>query len=190
MRIGILGGTFDPVHNGHIALAKGALKKLRLDKVIFIPAYIPPHKIKAKISSSRLRLGMLAAAVKSNSRFCISEYEINRKNLSFTVLTLRALRKRFKKAEIFFITGADSLTQLGSWKDAKSILRLAVFVVSKRPGYKFSARRAKGMVMLNVKTADISSTNIRSRVRKGLSIKGMVSPAVGKYISKNKLYRD
>ena len=117
MRIGILGGTFDPVHNGHIYLAKKVCQRLKLSKIIFIPAYIPPHKKGTKVTQARHRHNMLKLAIRGNKIFKISDMEIKRKGRSYSVQTLRQLRKRYgQKAEIFFITGSDSLQELDKWK--------------------------------------------------------------------------
>src|SRR3990167_5256627 len=137
MRVGILGGTFNPIHNGHLKLAREARRRLRLDRVIFIPANIPSHKPAKGLLPAVERYKMARLAIAGAPYFGISDYEIKAGGMSYSVRTLGALRRRLgKKAKIFFITGSDSLPQLGAWKDLKNITRLADFIVASRPGYK------------------------------------------------------
>lgn len=188
MRIGILGGTFNPVHNGHIKLAAGAMRKLRLDSVIFVPAKIPPHKIIHDILPAKERYKMTSLAIKGLPRFKISDYEIKSRGTSYLVRTLKVFRKRFgKKAQIFFITGSDSLAQLKTWKHFDRIMELANFVVAKRPGYRIKA--VKGVITISMPVVDISSSDIRQRIKKGLSVKKLIPGRVLKYINKKGFYR-
>lgn len=188
MRIGILGGTFDPVHNGHLHLAKKVFQKLSLDKVIFIPTYIPPHKKGIKVTPARHRYNMLKLALKGHKNFSISDMEIKRKGRSYSVETLRRLRKKYgQKAELFFITGSDSLKELDKWKRLKEILSLCKFVVAKRPG--FSIKKApKSFVFLKINAKDISARGIRKKIRSGKSINNLIPGAVKRYVYKYKLY--
>ena len=188
MRIGILGGTFDPVHNGHIYLAEKACAKLRLDKIIFIPSYLPPHKKSVKVTSARHRFNMLKLAISGNKKFRISGMEIKRKGRSYSVETLRRLRKRYgAAAELFFITGSDSLKELDKWKNLNEILRLCKFVVVGRPGFK-AKRIPAGFIYLKINAKDISATNIRNRIKTGRSLAGIVPQKTADYIYRNKLY--
>lgn len=187
MRIGILGGTFDPVHEGHIYLAKKVCQKLALDKVLFIPTYLPPHKKGIKVTPAKHRYNMLKLAVSGNKKFKISDMEIKRKGRSYSVETLRRLRKKYgKKAELFFITGSDSLKELGKWKNLPEILRLCKFVIVERPGFKIN-RKLDGFILLRINAKNISSSNIRSQI-KSKSVKSLIPAKVKAYISRYKLY--
>lgn len=188
MRIGILGGTFNPVHNGHLYIAKQALKKIRLSKVIFIPCYMPPHKrILGKVTV-RDRLRMLRLAIAKERRFSVSLHEIHKRGTSYSVDTLRHMRKRFgKKADIFFIIGADSQADLSKWKNISGILSIARFVVAPRKGLKMG-RAAIPATYLKIACCDASSSRIRALAGKGKPVGHLVPQAVNAYIRSNKLY--
>ena len=188
MRIGILGGTFDPVHNGHMYLAEKISKKLALDKLIFIPTYIPPHKKGAKVTQARHRYNMLKLAVTGNKIFKLSGMEIKRKGRSYSVETLRRLKRRYgRKAEFFFVTGSDSLRELDRWKNLEEILKLCKFVVVERPGFEAKGS-SKDLIYLKVTAKDISATEIRKRIKTGRHLSGLMPRAVERYIQRNKLY--
>ena len=188
MRIGILGGTFDPVHEGHIYLAKKSCAKLRLDKIIFIPSYLPPHKIGVKVTSPRHRFNMLKLAIKGNKKFRISDMEIKRRGRSYSVETLRCLRKKYgQKAKLFFITGSDSLKELDKWKNLPEILRLCRFVVVERPGFKIK-NPPKGFSALKINAKNISATNIRNRIKANKPLGQLMSGLVEAYIYRHGLY--
>jgi len=188
VRIGILGGTFDPVHNGHIYLAEKVYRKLSLNKLIFIPAYIPPHKKGAKVTPARHRYNMLKLALADNKRLKVSDMEIKRKGKSYSVETLRRLRKRYgAEAEIFFIAGSDSLAELDKWKNLEEIFKLCRFAVIERPGFKFGKPR-RDFIRLKINARDISATEIRNKAKKGKSLAGFTPQKVIKYIHRNKLY--
>jgi nicotinate-nucleotide adenylyltransferase len=187
-RIGILGGTFDPIHNGHLYLARKVLAKLRLDKVLFIPTYLPPHKTDIEISPAKHRYNMVKLAIKNNKKLGISDIEIRRKGRSYSVHTLRQLRKKYGEgAEIFFITGSDSLKELEKWKDLEEILGLCKFVVVERPGF-FIKRACRKFIILRINAKNISSTDIRTKVKTGLSVNRLVPSTVAMYIEKHSLY--
>jgi len=189
MRIGLLGGTFDPIHSGHLYLARKVLKKLSLDKIIFIPTHLPPHKIDVKITPARHRYNMLRLAIAGNKRFKASDIEIKRRGRSYSVETLRQVRKRYgDSTEIFFITGSDSLQELDKWKDLRGILRLCSFVVVKRPSFPIKSL-SPTFIALRIDAKDISSTGIRNRVREGSAINKMVPKKVRDYIKRHKLYQ-
>ncbi len=188
MKIGILGGTFDPVHNGHIYLAKKVCAKLRLDKIIFIPSYLPPHKKGAKVTSARHRFNMLKLAIQANKQFKISDMEIRRKGRSYSVETLRRLRKKYgAKAELFFIVGSDSLKELNKWKNLKEILTLCRFVVVERPGFKVS-KPPKGFIFLKIGAKDISATDIRGKIKSDRPLNSFLPDSVKRYVYRYKLY--
>ena len=189
MRIGIIGGTFDPVHLGHLYLAKKVLRKLSLEKIIFIPAYISPHKKNIKATAAIHRYRMLKLAIIDRQGFVSSGIELRRKGRSYSVETLRQIRKRYGfSATIFFITGSDSLKDIDKWRSLKEILRLSKFVIAKRPS--FAIKHApQEFIVLDIGAKDISSSRIRDRVKKGLSIDTMVPEKVRDYIHAHRLYR-
>ena len=188
MRIGILGGTFDPVHNGHIYLAKKVCQELKLSKIIFIPTYIPPHKKGIKVTQAGHRYNMLKLAISGNKKFKISDMEIKRKGRSYSVETLRRLRRRYgARAEFFFITGSDSLKELDRWKNLPEILRLSRFVVVQRPGFK--AKNHPGdFIYLKINAKNISSTDIRNRIKAGKPLNCLAPGSVEAYINEYNLY--
>ena len=188
MRIGVLGGTFDPIHNGHLYLAREAQKRLCLGKVIFIPAYLPPHKKGVKVTHARHRYGMVKLAIKGAGGFRVSDVEIKRKGRSYSIQTLKQLRKLYgARTEIFFITGSDSLKEINIWKDLRGILGLCKFVVVERPNFSIVNPR-RSFIVLRIDAKDISATDIRKRIRSGQSIKKLVPAKVKAYIKRNHLY--
>lgn len=189
MRIGILGGTFNPVHLAHLILAECALKALKLDKVFFVPANIQALKVRAKLASGPERLNMLKLAIRGKEKFAVSDVEISRGGKSYTIDTLRFYRKKFKqRLQLFFIAGSDSLKDLNKWKDLGKILKLAKFVVAKRPEFSLG-ELSKKITYINMPEIDISSSDIRKRIKAGKSIKYLVDGEVLEYIKKKKLYR-
>jgi len=187
-RIGILGGTFDPVHNGHLYLAKKACERLDLSKVIFIPTYMPPHKKGIKVTLAKHRYNMLKLAIKNNKKFKLSGIEIKRRGKSYSIDTLRELWKKYgARQEIFFITGSDSLREINKWRNLKEILALSRFVIVERPGFKIGSM-PEGFIKLRINAKDISSTEIRKCIQKRRSIQGIIPREVKDYISMHKLY--
>jgi nicotinate-nucleotide adenylyltransferase len=188
MRIGILGGTFNPVHNGHLYIAGQALKKLGLNKVIFIPTYITPYKKISGNAHPSDRLRMLRLAIRGKRHFSVSEYEIRQKGTSYSIKTARFLRRKFgKKAEFFFLIGADSLRELGSWRDIGKLLGLLRFVAVSRPGFAIKAGYA-GIARLRLKGRNVSSSGIRKLVKRSKPIRRFVPSRVCRYIADKGLY--
>jgi nicotinate-nucleotide adenylyltransferase len=187
MKIGILGGTFNPIHFGHLHLAERVREKLSLDKVIFIPANIPPHKDNTDIAAPKNRLKMIKLAILDNPCFLVSDIEIKREGVSYTIDTLKILRKKFKNAELFFIIGSDEVRGLNSWKDIENIKEIVQFVVAKRPGY--SLNNLNDFIQIEIEEMDISGYQIRKRIREDKSIRYLVPEKVRRYILKRKLYR-
>ena len=190
MRIGILGGTFDPIHKGHLALAHAALKQLRLDRVFFVPAYRHPLRQKESFvsASPKARLQMVKLAVRGNPKFKVSDCELKRKGVSYTVDTLRFFRRRYPKPhELFFVTGGDWGKRLDQWKDIRIIFSLAHFVVAKRPGFDIR-KLPEGIQALDFRPLKISSTQIRRQLLKGKSLEPFIPKIVVHYIKKHKLY--
>lgn len=189
-RIGILGGTFNPVHLGHLNLAHDAVKKLKLDKVFFVPTYIPPHKKITDHINPRDRVAMVRAAIKGKRLYALSRFEITKREKSYSIITIRHFRKRFgPRAELFFIIGSDSLDGISQWKDIGNALKFAEFVVCNRPGY--SMRRCpKGIRKITIKESDVSSSKIRNLIKKNKSIKTLVPQGVYEYIKCKGMYRN
>jgi nicotinate-nucleotide adenylyltransferase len=191
-KIGILGGTFDPIHLGHLVLAEQVKEKLKLDQVIFIPCFRSPHKTRQKLSPAKDRLRMLQLALEGNSSFSVSDIELKRKGLSYTVDTLKELKDLYPNSQIYFLTGSDVPSELGAWKDPEQIYRLAKVVIATRPGFdKLDPRNqfAEKSIVVPITGIDVSSSEIRRRVKKGKSIKYLVSSRVEDFIRRKKLYR-
>ena len=188
MRIGILGGSFNPPHIGHLILAEKVRQKLKLDKVIFVPAYIPPLKKEKDLLGAEDRLHMVELAVRDNSYFEVSRLEIERGGVSYTVDTLKAFKEILgKDAELFFIAGSDVITNLNRWKKIDEILRLAKFVIVIRKGFKTTSL-PKAVEKIEMETIDVSSSQIREHVRRGESVRYLVPEAVRKLILKKNFY--
>ncbi len=188
LRIGILGGTFNPVHLGHLRLAEEAQEKLKLDRVIFIPAKIPPHKERKGIAGARDRFRMTVLATQDHDKLFVSAIELDRPGKSYSIDTLRQLRKKYPAARLFFLIGSDSVPELPAWKNIDRLLELAQFMAAGRPG--FTIRKLPSRIgRLAGTKLDISSTGIRELRKKGKSIRYLVPEAVRKYIVRKKLYR-
>lgn len=188
MRIGILGGTFDPIHQGHLTLAKAAQTQYNLDKVIFIPAFIPPHKQdRADITPAPHRYRMTEMAVSDELGFEVSDIEFNRPEISYTVDTLRNLRKYYPTDEFFLIMGADSLAGIASWKEPKEIFERAQVLTAKRKGS--DAFQMDNICWIDMPDCPAASSDIRENLKLGKFIDRNVLPEkVERYIRKMKLY--
>ncbi|OGW92683.1 MAG: nicotinate (nicotinamide) nucleotide adenylyltransferase [Omnitrophica bacterium RIFCSPLOWO2_12_FULL_45_13] len=189
MRIGILGGTFNPIHIGHLILAEEARFKLRLDKLILVPAFMPPHKNTRDVIDAKDRLEMVRLAIEDNPAFEISTYEVDSKKKSYSIDTLKEFRKIYgDDAQLCFITGSDSLKDLFSWKNINDIFKISKFIVANRPGYplKDIPKEADTVVITPI---EVSSEDIRKRLKEGRSIRYLVSEKVRKYILEHNLYR-
>jgi nicotinate-nucleotide adenylyltransferase len=198
MKLGVLGGTFDPIHNGHLAIAGEALNKLSLDKVLFVPARQQPLKDRDDITPVENRLRMISLAIKDFPQFALSTVETDRKGPDYTVDTLRILKQQYSDAELYFILGWDSLEELPRWKQPEQIIKLCRIVALtrstvSRPEIKKLDSEIPGLsqrlVMLDMAPVDISSSDIRHGLRRGLSIQGMVPQGVEDYIIKQGLYK-
>jgi nicotinate-nucleotide adenylyltransferase len=186
-----MGGTFDPVHHGHLVAASEVQSLLGLDEVVFVPTGRPWQKDGREVSSPEHRYLMTVIATASNPGFTVSRVDIDRDGPTFTVDTLRDLRAARPGAELFFITGADALAQILSWKDADALWDLAHFVGVTRPGYRLSESGLPrdGVTLREVPAMAISSTDCRARVRDGKPVWYLVPDGVVQYISKYHLYR-
>jgi nicotinate-nucleotide adenylyltransferase len=191
-RIGIMGGTFDPVHHGHLVAASEVQARFDLDEVIFVPTGQPWQKAHREVSEAEDRYLMTVIATASNPRFSVSRVDIERGGVTYTIDTLRDLRTAHPDAELFFITGADALEQIVSWRQAEELFSLAHFVGVTRPGYRLDdAHLPNGSVsLIDVPAMAISSTACRERVASGLPVWYLVPDGVVQYISKRDLYRN
>lgn len=199
-RIGVLGGTFNPVHNGHLILAQNALETLDLTRVLFIPCSMPPHKTSAGLLSAEHRQAMLTAAIEDDYRFELCDVEIRRGGVSYAVDTMSELCAGSPSASFYFIIGADALLELHMWKNIYRLLELCTFVTVPRPGVDVCSlepgslgldppwpeRLLQGII--KGRRIDISSSDIRYRVAEGMSIRYIVPRAVEMYIAEHGLY--
>lgn len=195
-KIGIMGGTFDPIHNGHLLAADEAHAALGLSEVIFVPTGQPPHKAKQKVTSAEERYIMAELATANCPYFTVSRVEIDRKGESYTIDTLRTLRTmpEYRGVQFYFITGLDAVLDIVSWKNPDEIMQMCSFVAVSRYGYthkrmeELPRELRDRIIPLEIPLLAISSTELRERIRTGRSIKFMVPPAVEQFIMKKSLY--
>ena len=214
-RIGLFGGTYNPIHSGHLKAAEIVQHRFFLDEVLFIPSYIPPHKEYRGIAEPRHRLKMVELAVRPFPRFVPSSLEIDAQERSYSIITLGKVRKLYPGSQIFFILGIDAFLEIDTWKEYQRVLEQCFFVVISRPGFHLGdARNVLGgeiekkmflvpeteainhdmlniyrIFLLPIDALSIASTEIRKRVMMGESIKSMVPEEVEVYIKENKLYQ-
>lgn len=200
-RIGLFGGTFDPPHLGHLALAEWARDRLGLDRVVFMPAGVPPHKRGRALTGAAHRVAMARLAVGGHRAFAVSTLEARRRGPSFTVDTLRALEAAHPGARLYLLMGADSLDDFASWHEPGAIAKLATLVVAARPGAgEPDAGRPRGrrravrgvparIIRLRNPGIELSSSALRARARAGRSLRYLVPDAVAAYIARHRLYR-
>ncbi len=196
MRLGLLGGTFDPVHLSHLILAEWARDELRLDKVIWIPGGRPPHKAGMPITVAEHRLAMVRLATADHRDFEVSTYELEQPGPNYTLHTVQHFRDRHPDDELTFLIGADSLHDLPTWHRPEEILQLCRMAAISRPGYDFTGLEAalpaawlERIDRLTAPTPALSSTEIRERVRRGRSLRYLVPDPVVEYIRERSLYR-
>jgi nicotinate-nucleotide adenylyltransferase len=190
-RVGIMGGTFDPIHHGHLGAASEAAAQFGLDEVVFVPTGAPWQKLDRAVSPAEHRYLMTVIATASNPRFWVSRVDIDRAGPTYTIDTIRDVAQQRPGAELYFITGADALAQILSWKDAEEALRLARFIGVTRPGYELSDAHlpVDSVTLVDVPAMAISSSDCRARVRSGHPIWYLVPDGVVQYITKHGLYR-
>lgn len=188
-RIGVMGGTFDPIHNGHLVAASEVAEKFDLDLVIFVPSGNPWHKRASASAEDRYLMSVIATA--ANPMFAVSRVDIDRDGTTYTIDTLSELHKQYPEAKLFFITGADALADLSSWKDTAHLMELAHFVGVSRPGHTLAISEFSpdDVSLLEIPALAISSTDCRKRVSEGMPIWYLVPDGVVQYIAKNNLYR-
>lgn len=198
--IGVLGGSFDPIHNGHKTLGCAAVEEVALDKLIVMPTHIQPFKLNKKVAQDKHRLAMAALAFDGCDKAEISDYEIKKGDVSYSYETMSHFREMYPDDELFFIMGADSFINVEKWYKGEELLSEFGFIVSSRPGYpeKVLESRIKfykedygtKIIRLRTKMPDISSTEIRETALEGDSISHLVPPKVEQYINENDLYED
>ncbi|MGQ9471201.1 MAG: nicotinate-nucleotide adenylyltransferase [Candidatus Aminicenantales bacterium] len=215
-RLGLFGGTFNPIHNGHLKVASEVSGFFSLDRVLFIPSRLPPHKPAWEVVSGEDRLRMVELAIKGYPQFEASSIEVERPGPSYSILTIKKIKQEYLVAEIFFLLGIDAFLEIKTWKDYDQVLRSCSFIVVSRPGFTLNQATAilgdewKDRVIEVKKTSsihqpskagiliflfpmaslDISSSEIRRRLHEQEPVSGMLPEAVEKYIHQNKLYRD
>lgn len=203
--IAIFGGTFNPIHYGHLIVAEEIRSKYNLDKVVFVPCHLPPHKDPTDLVDAQKRLIMVHLAVVGNPCFEVSNFEIERGGRSYSIDTVRHFSKIYgEETQLYFIVGADVLMELSTWKNIDHLLKLSKFIAVPRPGYDtgkifdykilgFSTRvldsdLMENIIVENVSTSDVSSTDVRQKVREWKSIKYLVPENVEQFIHNQKLY--
>ena len=192
-RIGVMGGTFDPIHHGHLVAASEVQAWFDLDEVIFVPTGQPWQKSEREVSAAEDRYLMTVVATASNPRFSVSRADIDRGGPTYTVDTLRYLARAYPKADLYFITGGDALAQILSWRDADELFELAHFVGCTRPGHQITELTLEGLprervTIVEIPALAISSTECRNRVRAGEPVWYLVPDGVVQYIAKRSLY--
>jgi nicotinate-nucleotide adenylyltransferase len=213
-RIGLFGGTFDPIHCGHVKAAESVQQIFAFDRILFIPSYIPPHKESVDVASAEHRLKMVELALSSFDRFSPSSIEIDARGTSYSIVTLNRIKEMFPQTDIYFLLGIDAFLEIETWKDYEDVLEQCSFIVMSRPGYSLDDARGvltdkynqsmvevRGPVqkedagfffhkiyLLRIHTLDISSSEVRRRVGKNQSIEGLVPEIVENYIKERRLY--
>jgi nicotinate-nucleotide adenylyltransferase len=214
-RIGLFGGTFNPIHSGHIRAADIVQTKFEFDKILFVPSYIPPHKDSAEVASPYHRLKMIELAVSSFPRFVPSSIEIDAQEMSYSIITLNKIKEINPRSQIFFILGIDAFVEIETWKEYESVLEKCFFIVISRPGYQLGeAKKILGVqyeklicdvsssndvdqeilsdhriLLFSIDALGIASTDVRARIRNNTSIKGLVPDNVLSYIKEHNLYK-
>jgi nicotinate-nucleotide adenylyltransferase len=214
-RIGLYGGTFNPVHRGHLRAAEDVRTAFRLDTVLFIPSYIPPHKESAGIASAADRFRMVELACRGHEGFVASPVEVEARETSYSILTLAKIKELNPGAWVFFIVGADAFLEIGTWRESERVLAECLFIVTGRPGFELESTAEVlngrlrervcrvpeggtadesqfsrfGIFLLPIKALDISSTDIRGRAQRGESLEGLVPGPVAAYIREHQLYK-
>ena len=191
-RVGIFGGTFDPVHCGHLIAAEEIREKLGLDRIVFVTSANPPHKKGRRLAPARHRHEMVKLAIKVNRRFEFSDAEMKRRGYSYTIDTVAHFKHMLgESATIYFVVGSDAVEDLSKWKEIDKLLAMCAFVVLRRPGFfpRIGGKLRKKVAVVRIHGIDISSTEIKKKIAGGKSIKHLVPYQVERYIYDKKLYR-
>lgn len=191
MKIGILGGTFNPPHIGHLIVAESVRDQLKLDKVLFVPSYIPPHKLFSQVALPKQRLEMVELAIEKNRNFSASDIEIAREGKSFTIDTINSLTNLHPASQLYLVIGMDNLMDFSDWKSPNEIVSKVELIVMNRPGYDSDIKNEfkRFATFIKVPNIDISSSDIRRRIKLGRSIRYLVTYEVEQYILKKALYK-
>ncbi|CRZ34398.1 nicotinate-nucleotide adenylyltransferase [Herbinix hemicellulosilytica] len=197
-KVGIMGGTFNPIHNGHLFLAEHAYDQAKLDYILFMPTMNPPHKADIDVLSAEHRLNMVKLAIKDNPNFVLSDIELNRPGITYTSDTLKILKEKEPDTEFYFIVGADSLMMMTQWKDPQTVFNLSILVAGGRENYSLEQLRKQAnylektyngkIILLDMPYIGISSELIRERIAKNKSVRYYVPDEVLDYIKRHNLY--
>lgn len=200
MKVGILGGTFNPIHNGHLIIAEYIRETLNFEKIIFIPTGIPPHKKRGEVLEGEIRGEMVSLAIESNPKFQLCNIEIEKRDICYTIDTINTLKEKNSQIDFHMIIGGDSLLSLHTWKGFKELISEINIVVADRYGacgepvvseiHRLNKETKKKIISINTPIIDISSTEIRDKSKQGKSIKYLVPEKVENYILKEGLYID
>ena len=191
MKLGILGGTFNPPHIGHLIVAESVRDQLKLDKILFVPSYSPPHKLYSQVALPTQRYEMVEIALEKNRNFSASDIEIAREGKSYTIDTINSLISIYPGSQLYLIIGLDNLMDFSDWKSPNDIISKVELVVTNRPGYNVEVKNEfkRYATIVKVPSIDISSSDIRRRVKMGRSIRYLVPFEIEQYIFKKGLYK-
>lgn len=191
MKIGILGGTFNPPHIGHLIVAESIRDQLKMDKILFVPSYIPPHKLFSQVALPKQRLEMVELAIEKNRNFSASDIEIAREGKSYTIDTINSLINLHPASQFYLVIGMDNLMDFADWKSPNEIVSKVELIVMNRPGYDADVKSEfkRFATFIKVPNIDISSSDIRRRIKLGRSIRYLVPFEVEQYIVKKGLYK-
>lgn len=186
-----MGGSFNPIHNAHMVAADEAVSQFGLDEIVFVPCGVPPHKPTVELAPAEDRYLMTVIAVRDCPAYSVSRFEVDGPEPAFTIDTMRHFKKERPDAELFFITGADSIEELDTWREPERIFEIGTLIAATRPGYTVEKAPAvaKPVVWMEIPPIEISATDIRERIRKGLPVRHFMPPGVLEYICKQGLYK-
>ena len=202
MKIGIFGGTFNPIHSGHLIIAQEIFNRKNLDKIIFVPNAMPPHKNSSELANASLRFKMLNLAIKNNDFFESDDFEIKHNGYSYTINTLGYLQTKYPADTLFFIIGADSLFEIHLWKNCKTLVKKFNWIIAKRAGKEISDKSLRAIALpeeliqklknsvIETPIIDISSSKLRAIIKNGGQIKYFVPEQVEKFIKEKSLYKN